>query len=161
LTYDSNPNILGTTAFPMWELPTVLEKVIAAKKVVVFSDACHSGGITTDLASTRGLSLTKSNPVNQYLINLNRAKEGFVVFTASDQNEVSQESPEFRHGVFTYYLLDGLKGAADTNNDRLVTINELMTYVEIQVKRYTKGAQNPVRSQTRYDKNLPMSILSK
>jgi uncharacterized caspase-like protein len=159
LTYDSNPNLLGTTAFPMWELPTVLERVIAAKKVVVFSDACHSGGITTDLASTRGMSLTKSNPVNQYLTSLSRSKEGFVVFTASGENEVSQELPEFGHGVFTYYLLDGMKGAADVNNDYTITINELMYFVEVQVKRKTKGAQNPTRSQTRYDKDLPISII--
>ncbi|MGA2622427.1 MAG: caspase family protein [Bacteroidota bacterium] len=159
LTYDSDPSLLRTTAFPMWDIQTVLDRYINARKVVVFTDACHSGGISTEMG-TRGLASGKTNPINQYLTNLAKAKDGVVVFTASAQNEVSQESPDFGHGVFTYYLLDGLKGKADLNNDNVVTINELMTYVEVQVKRHTKGYQNPTRSQTNYDKELPMSIIT-
>ncbi|HEX9614716.1 MAG TPA: caspase family protein [Bacteroidota bacterium] len=160
LTYDTDPNRLGTTAFPMWDIQTVIARQVAAKKVVVFSDACHSGGISVDVA-TRGLDVTQSNPINQYLAELARAKDGLVVFTASAAGEVSQEFPELGHGVFTYYLLEGLKGAADLNNDYLVTVNELMGFVEEQVKRKTRGAQNPTRSQTSYDKELPMSVLNK
>lgn len=160
LTHDTDPNRLGTTAFPMWDIQTVIARQIAAKKVVVLSDACHSGGISVDVA-TRGLDVTQSNPINQYLAELARAKEGMVVFTASAAGEVSQEFPELGHGVFTYYLLEGLKGAADLNNDYLVTINELMAYVEEQVKRKTRGAQNPTRSQTTYDKELPMAVLNR
>ena len=160
LTYDADPTRLGTTAFPMWDIQTVITRQIAAKKVVVLSDACHSGGISTDVA-TRGLDVTSSNPINQYLAELARAKEGMVVFTASAAGEVSQEFPELGHGVFTYYLLDGLKGSADTNNDYVVTVNEMMGYVEEQVKRKTRGAQNPTRSQTTYDKELPMSVINK
>jgi hypothetical protein len=160
LTYDTDPSRLGTTAFPMWDIQTVVSRQIAAKKVVVLSDACHSGGISVDVA-TRGLDVTSSNPINQYLAELARAKDGMVVFTASAAGEVSQEFPELGHGVFTYYLLEGLKGAADSNNDLLVTVNEVMGYVEEQVKRKTRGAQNPTRSQTTYDKELPMSVLNK
>ncbi|MBI2619343.1 MAG: caspase family protein [Ignavibacteriales bacterium] len=160
LTHDTDPTRLGTTAFPMWDIQTVIARQIQAKKVVVLSDACHSGGISVDVA-TRGLDVTESNPINHYLAELSRAKEGLVVFTASAAGEVSQEFPELGHGAFTYYLLEGLKGAADLNNDHLVTINELMGYVEEQVKRKTRGAQNPTRSQTTYDKELPMSVLNK
>ena len=160
LTYDSDPSRLGTTAFPMWDIQTVITRQIQAKKVVVLSDACHSGGISVDVA-TRGLDVTNSNPINQYLAELARAKDGMVVFTASAAGEVSQEFPELGHGVFTYYLLDGLKGTADTNNDYIVTVNEMMGYVEEQVKRKTRGAQNPTRSQTTYDKELPMSVINK
>lgn len=160
LTYDADPNRLGTTAFPMWDIQTVITRQIAAKKVVVLSDACHSGGISVDVA-TRGLDVTSSNPINQYLAELARAKDGMVVFTASAAGEVSQEFPELGHGVFTYYVLEGLKGSADLNNDYVVTVNELMGYVEEQVKRRTRGAQNPTRSQTTYDKELPMSVINK
>ena len=160
LTYDADPTRLGTTAFPMWDIQTVITRQIAAKKVVVLSDACHSGAISADVA-TRGLDVTNSNPINQYLTELARAKDGMVVFTASAAGEVSQEFPELAHGVFTYYLLDGLKGAADVNNDYVVTVNEMMGYVEEQVKRKTRGAQNPTRSQTTYDKELPMAVINK
>jgi uncharacterized caspase-like protein len=72
---------------------------------------------------------------------------------------VSQEFPELGHGVFTYFLLDGLKGKADYNNDYTITINEAMQYTEEQVKRKTRGAQNPTRSQTSYDKDMTVSLI--
>jgi len=158
LTYDSDPNALGTTAFPMWDIQTVLARYINAKRVVVFTDACHSGGISVNFA-TRGLGSTEQNLVNQYLTDLSKTKEGIVVFTASAAGEVSQEFPEFGHGAFTYYLLDGIEGKADYNNDYTVTINELMQYVEEQVKRKTRGSQNPTRSQTEYDKEMTISLI--
>jgi len=156
LTYDTNPSQLATTAFPMWRIQEVLQRHIAAKKVVVFSDACHSGAISVDFA-TRGLGVTEQNLFNQYLADLAKAKEGTIVFTASAAGELSQEFENLGHGVFTYYLLEGLRGKADLDNDYTITINELMSYVEEQVKRKTKNAQNPTRSQTIYDKDLPIS----
>lgn len=159
LTYDADPARLGTTSFPMWQIRDVLERHISAKRIVVFSDACHSGGISVDFAA-RGLDATKSNLINQYLADLSRTKEGIVIFTASASGEVSQEIPELGHGVFTYYLLQGMKGEADFNNDYTVTINELMQFVEDRVKRKTKGAQNPMRSQTVYDKDMTISQIA-
>ncbi len=158
LTSDSDPTALGTTAFPMWDIQTVLARYINAKRVIVFSDACHSGNISVNFA-TRGVGVSEQNLVNQYLSDLSKSKEGVVVFTASAAGEVSQEFPEMLHGVFTYYLLEGMEGKADYNNDYTVTINELMQYVEEQVKRKTHGSQNPTRSQTAYDKEMTISIL--
>jgi uncharacterized caspase-like protein/WD40 repeat protein len=158
LTYDSDPMALGTTAFPMWDIQTVLARYISAKRVVVFTDACHSGGISVNFA-TRGLGTAEQNLVNQYLTDLSKTKEGIVVFTASAAGEVSQEFPDMGHGVFTYYMLEGLEGKADYNNDYTITINELMQYVEEQVKRKTHGAQNPTRSQTDYDKEMTVATV--
>jgi uncharacterized caspase-like protein len=158
LTSDSDPTALGTTAFPMWDIQTVLARYINAKRVIVFSDACHSGNISVNFA-TRGVGVSEQNLVNQYLTDLSKSKEGVIVFTASASGEVSQEFPEMAHGVFTYYLLEGLEGKADYNNDYTVTINELMQYVEEQVKRKTHGSQNPTRSQTAYDKEMTISVL--
>ena len=158
LTYDSDPSRLGTTGFPMWQIEDVLGRYITAKKIVVFSDACHSGGISANFA-TRGVGVTEQNLVNQYLADLSRTKDGTVVFTASAAGEVSQEFPEFGHGVFTQFLLEGLRGKADYNNDFTITINEAMQYTEEQVKRKTRGAQNPTRSQTTYDKDLTVALI--
>jgi uncharacterized caspase-like protein len=158
LTYDSDPMALGTSAFPMWDIQTVLARYINAKRVIVFSDACHSGNISVNFA-TRGVGVTEQNLVNQYLTDLSKSKQGVVVFTASASGEVSQEFPEMAHGVFTYYILEGMNGKADYNNDYTVTINELMQYVEEQVKRKTRGAQNPTRSQTDYDKEMTISLI--
>jgi uncharacterized caspase-like protein/WD40 repeat protein len=159
LAHDTDPKKLSTTAFPMWQMQDVLSRYISSKRIVVFSDACHSGGISMDFA-TRGVGVTEQNLVNQYLADLSRSKEGTVVFTASAAGEVSQEFPEFGHGAFTYFLLEGLRGKADYNNDYTITINEAMQYTEENVKRKTRGAQNPTRSQTSYDKEMTISLIS-
>ncbi|MCK9409860.1 MAG: caspase family protein [Bacteriovoracaceae bacterium] len=158
LCYDTDPNSLETTAFPMWDVNTALQRYIPSKRVVVFTDACHSGGISSDIA-TRGMSSTDNNLINQYLSDLSKTKEGIIVFTASQAGEVSQELDKFGHGVFTYYILEGMKGQADFNNDYTVTIGELMDFVEEKVKRQTNGNQHPTRNQGTYDKDLTISLV--
>jgi uncharacterized caspase-like protein len=65
--------------------------------------------------------------------------------TASDVNEVSNESPQWGggHGVFTWALLEGLRGAADADADRFVTAGELFGYVSARVREETGFQQNP------------------
>jgi len=60
---------------------------------------------------------------------------------------VSIELPELGHGIFTYYLVEGLKGAADLNKDGIVTVQELYEYLEQQVAKKSRsvgGNQHPV-----------------
>jgi hypothetical protein len=45
--------------------------------------------------------------------------------------------------VFTYFLLNGLNGDADYNQDDAVTLGELIPYISEQVRRETKNAQSP------------------
>ncbi len=58
---------------------------------------------------------------------------------------MSKESKKLGHGFFTYYLLDGLKGAADTDGDRSIDLDELSLYVKRQVREATDGTQTPVK----------------
>jgi uncharacterized caspase-like protein len=61
--------------------------------------------------------------------------------------EVSIELQELGHGIFTYYLVNGLKGAADLNRDGIISLQELYEYVEVQVtatSRAVGGNQHPV-----------------
>jgi hypothetical protein len=55
--------------------------------------------------------------------------------------------PELGHGLFTYYLLEGLAGAADLNGDAIVSLQELYEYIEQQVTQRSRalgGNQHPV-----------------
>ena len=149
---------LETTAFPMWDINTALTRYIPSKRVIVLTDACHSGGISTEMA-TRGMGTVESNLINQYLSALSNSKEGIIVFTASQSGEVSQELDKFGHGVFTHFLLQGLKGEADRNNDYAITIGELMDYVEEMVKRQTNGNQHPTRNQGTYDTDMIIGLV--
>lgn len=146
LPYDTQYDSIPTTGFPMWDIETALKRFIKAKKIVVIADACHAAGVgqSFDVAqrSNRGI---KVNPISSGLQNLSKVGDGVCVMSASGEKQLSQESKDWGggHGVFTYFLLKGLKGEADYNNDRNVTLGELIPYLSEQVRRETRNAQSP------------------
>jgi hypothetical protein len=52
------------------------------------------------------------------------------------------EDDQHRHGLFTYYLLKGLRGEADTNRNGTVTFGELAGYVRQKVAWAAKSQFN-------------------
>jgi uncharacterized caspase-like protein len=146
LPYDVKYDNIPSTAFPMWDIETALERHIKAKRVIVIADACHSGGVgrSFEMARRAGRGL-KVVPVNSSLRELSRASRGTCVITASDDKQLSQEGKQWGggHGVFTYFLLKGLKGEADTSEDGRVNLGELALYLSEEVRRATRSAQSP------------------
>lgn len=132
LGYDADPDNLAATAFPMWDLQIAMERTLQAD-VVTLVDACHSGGIGQAVPNMTNERWLKAG------FGQNRA-----IITASDVDEVSSEGDQWGgHGVFTYYLLQGLKGGADLRHDRKITIGELFDFVRPKVEQATGGAQKP------------------
>jgi Caspase domain len=140
---DADPDDLYSTALPMDELQTIFAR-IEAERVVMFLDACYSGAAG---GRTFASKKTRAGSVDDlFLERLTRAK-GRAIITASRPAEVSIELPELGHGIFTYFLTDGLRGAADLNRDGIVSLDELYAYVEQQVSRKSRavgGNQHPV-----------------
>ncbi len=140
---DAEPDDLYSTALPMDELQTIFNR-LEAERVVVFLDSCYSGaagGRTFASKKTRA-----SHVDDEFLERLARSR-GRAIVTASRPAEVSIELAELGHGIFTYYLVQGLNGAADLNKDGIVTLQELYEYVEQQVTRKSRavgGNQHPV-----------------
>ena len=85
------------------------------------------------------------NNVNDFLAKQLFNQEGRAVLTSSDVNETSAESTRWGggHGVFTWALLEGLRGQADANTDKTVTAGELFDYVSSRVRQETGNEQNP------------------
>jgi uncharacterized caspase-like protein len=141
---DADPDDLYSTALPMDELQTIFGR-IEAERVVAFLDACYSGAARG--GRTFSSKLTRAGNIDDlFLERLTRSK-GRAIVTASRTNEVSMELPELGHGIFSYYLVNGLKGAADLNRDGIVSLQELYEYVEPQVSvksRSVGGNQHPV-----------------
>ena len=144
---DADVDDLYSTALPMDELQTIFGR-IEAERVVIFLDACYSGAASgPGRGRTFASKKTRAGTVDDlFLERLTRSK-GRAIVTASAPAEVSIELPELGHGIFTYYLVNGLKGAADTNRDGIVSLQELYGYVEEQVSRKSRsvgGNQHPM-----------------
>ena len=157
LTADSKPDDMGGTAFPMWQMQDVFERVLKAKRVITIADTCHSFGFSGARSGDSGQK--GNNLINQYLQHY-AAKGSRAVITASDISEPSFEDSQWGegHGVFTYFLLKGLKGEADKNHDGIVTAGELFAYLRRVVPEATGGKQNP-RAMEGLASALPVSIL--
>jgi len=68
------------------------------------------------------------------------------VLSATDADSVSLEIKRLQHGVFTYALLQGLKGEADMvhKHKKQITFKELDTYVSLYVEEETKYRQKTI-----------------
>jgi tetratricopeptide (TPR) repeat protein len=147
-TYDTDLHHLSTTAIPMDTLGVLIGTKIQGKWKVLLTDACHSGAITPETDPTQ---------LNHLLLDL---RQSLFSLTASRDREQSFESPDWGggHGIFTYYVVNGLQGAADANADGIVTADELAEYVHENVRQATKGQQNPTSERGSFDPNMVLAF---
>ncbi|MBN8527391.1 MAG: hypothetical protein J0M02_18825, partial [Planctomycetes bacterium] len=73
-----------------------------------------------------------------------RVGSGTVVIAASGGDELSYESDDWKGGVFTRSLLDGLDGAADLDKDGRIQLGELRAWLPARVAERTGGQQRPM-----------------
>lgn len=109
-------------------------------------DACLSGSMTQPKQGTPA-RLSSTND-----------KGNVAMLLASRSTQYAIESRRLTGGTFTHYLLLGLGGRADRNDDQVVTIHELHQYVAPQVRRATRGRQTPV-FYGRFSDNLALTYL--
>ena len=69
--------------------------------------------------------------------------EGFTVMTAAAGDQTAKPLEEAKHGMFSYFLMKGMEGDADTNQDNQITAGELHAYVQERVIQQSSGSQTP------------------
>lgn len=143
LPYDADRRDLYASALPMREISHIFNRV-RSERLVFLADSCYSGASG---GRTIGITGTRSDISETFLYRITSGK-GRVIITASGANEVSAEKDDLKHGVFTYYLLEGLRGKADADKDGLITVDEAYRYVSDQVPRATGQEQHPVKKGT-------------
>ena len=143
LPYDADPKDLYATALPMGEISRIFNR-IRSERLIFIADSCYSGA-----SGGRTISVTemRANISNAFLDRIAGGK-GRIILTASGANEVSSEDEKLQHGVFTYFLLKGLRGKADTDKDGVITVDEAYSYVSKNVPRATGQEQHPVKKGT-------------
>ena len=135
LPYDGSPRLLEESAISR----DVLFQDIAfanPRSVTVFLDTCYSGTTrgTDMLIASRPIAIrAKQSPI----------PEGFTVFTAAGSDQTAKPLEEAKHGMFSYFLMKGMEGDADANNDNQITAAELHQYVEQNVVQQSAGSQVP------------------
>lgn len=134
-----------------------------AKYKLCIADACHSGSLT-DVASAPASRNYKSRPVNETIQRFYAAfsdiRGGLALILSSKSEEYSLEANGLRQGLFSHFLIRGMKGEADTNDNKIVSVSELYDYIKTNVNEKSKGNQSPILSGD-FDKNMPVSSVRK
>jgi hypothetical protein len=134
LPFDVNTDLLEDTAVSQTALLTQLNQ-LGAKSVTVFLDTCFSGTNRSGqvlTAQQRGVSIKKTSGALPAMTN---------VLSAGSRTQSAYGDANLQHGVFSFYLLKGMAGAADSNRDKLISLGELADYVSSQTSRHALGMQ--------------------
>jgi len=156
LLYDTDLRDPEKTALRMEAFRQTVDS-LSAKKGLVLSDTCYSGGV-----QLIGRGVDDSQVANQrYLDLMNKIPAGVGFISAARQTERSYEKDDFNHGVFTYCLVEGLSGTADTNEDGKVTFDEIVQYLDERVPQMTGNKQHPFANTTAVEANyLALSVVT-
>jgi tetratricopeptide (TPR) repeat protein len=132
LAYDANKTTyMAGGALPIYALQSVVSNLTTGKQVnvLLIADACRSGNLAGEATGgTKNTALALTAQVSNEL-----------KIMSCGADELSLESEEWGggHSVFSYYLLDGLRGMADADEDRTVNLREIERYLEDSVRRAT------------------------
>ena len=130
------------TAVPMRLVREWMDACRAERKILIV-DACHSGAGKDAPAMS-----------NEFLEDVGRGK-GFITLASCGPRQKSNEDGELQsalgkgHGVFTYFLANGLQGSADRDADGRIDVGEAYRYAFDKTRRWAmrRGvSQEPVMS---------------
>jgi len=132
LTYDCNPsgdknNYIVTGNIQLYNLKTRIKELHdQGIQVFLIIDACRSN------------ELPGGEKGQHDLINgIVQKESGEIMMLSTNAGNVSWEDSRIGggHGLFTYYLIDGLSGMADKNHDNIISLYELNSYVSDKVEQ--------------------------
>lgn len=123
--HEGHPESPATRMYPLKRLYEKLDALSAAN-VTVLLDSCFSGGGRSIAMKGRPILIAGDN------LALNSRK--LVILAAAGANQVSSDLERTGHGLFTYFLLKGLRGEADASHDGWVDLFELFNFVKTNVR---------------------------
>lgn len=145
---------LPYTSLPVRNLELAIGRT-AARAVVLFTDACHSGAV-----GYNGAKDGPANPVNSVIQSVRQSPgKSFFNQASSLVFQTSLEDPAWcgGHGAYTCALMRALEGAGDHNRDGSVNLVELKLSVEQQVYGLTDQRQMP-ETKGAYDDKLVIGV---
>ncbi|NOJ91646.1 caspase family protein [Corallococcus coralloides] len=141
VTRDASYRAIPQTALSMDALKAEFEQLPSRRRLLVLA-TCHSGSGKSLLPLELEVELAGIKS-GFYARPLEESSRASMVFAASDWGETAREDEGLRNDIYTYFLIEGLGGAADRNADGAVTATEAHDYSRRRTFTFTEGRQRP------------------
>jgi len=159
MPYDGYADKLRATAIDFYDINQTVAKLSNKHerncRVLMLLDACHSGQF-----GVQGEKGANQINIDNAIRTLNKSEFGIMMLHSSESSETSFEDPAWKHGAFTFAILEALQqGKGDVSNDGVIEFDELSLYVKNRVKELTNMKQHPVSKNPATITNFPISII--
>ncbi len=157
LPHDGDPTNIVGTGISRDDIIDIFQWPDKKLRVLFVFDVCHAGAFDMIAEFPSGnmrVRTVMARTTNDLLYKIASSHPGISVLASTSMYDLSYEDDNLKHGIFTYYLIEGLKGRADSNRDGVITLGEAADYVRRKVISATGGKQVP---QMRGDRELPLS----
>jgi outer membrane protein assembly factor BamB len=134
--------------------------------VIIILDCCFSGGMNR--TSTNILKSHENNLFVSYTSGFNGFGDELVgnnreILCAAQGDEVSSENDTLNNGLFTYYLVEGWGGGADSDNNHIITALESFNYADTHARDWQTNnwgiiLQHPIMCDE-YDGDIPAILI--
>ncbi len=126
LPADGDPSLLDETSILRDDL---IASAKGAQTVTLFMDTCYSGA-----TRGKGVLLTGARPIG-IVPDENGLPPNVTLLAAATGAQLSSSYDDAQQGLFSYWLMKGLEGDAESNGDRKITVGELHNYISKRVKQ--------------------------
>lgn len=120
-TPETDPANISATALSLKDVSDILAEAEVRQRVL-FIDACRNDPSKSAAGKSRTFTADKS-------------AEGLAILYSTRADKLSWEDNKLQQGVFSHFLIKGLKGAAAAE-DGYVSFDRLRRYVSTSVKKY-------------------------
>jgi len=133
--YDGDPSFISETGYSLKRMYDALGK-LQAKEIIVALDSCFSG------AGGRSVLAKGARPLVMNLQDTIVSSLNMTVMAAASGDQMSSTYDEKGHGLFTYFLLKGIKNEDVVKPDGSIAISDLFSYIKPQVERIARKQYN-------------------
>jgi hypothetical protein len=133
--YDGDPSFIDQTGYSLKRMYDALGK-LPAKEIVIALDSCFSG------AGGRSVIAKGARPLVMNLQSNMALSRNMTVLSASSSEQISSTYDEKGHGLFTYFMLKGIKNENVVKPDGSIKMDDLFGYIKPQVERIARKQYN-------------------
>jgi uncharacterized caspase-like protein len=133
--YDGDPSFIEKTGYSLNRMYDALGK-LPAKEIIVALDSCFSG------AGGRSVLAEGARPLVMNLQKSVTMSKNITVMAAASGNQISSTYKDKGHGLFTYFMLKGIKNEDVVKQDGSIALSDLFSYMKPQVERIARKQYN-------------------